>query len=168
MTKLIQLLSIKCSQLVWQLAISAVAGLVCFSSMLGVYFHLSRYLPSESDIYSKTGLYVRQKWERGPITSSLGSESLFCMATAFRFSYCTFEAESQTVTATLATFPRIWGDVDVVLEARSDKAVLLSSNLAAEQNIWKKQSIFDCYFYSILAAIFSFLTVRFFVKVSKE
>lgn len=132
--------------------------------MLGVYFHLSQYLPSESDIHSKTGLYVRYKRERGPITSSLGSESLFCMATAFRFSYCTFKAEPQTVTATLATFPRIWGDVDVVLEARSNQSVLLLSNLATKTNAWKKQSVFDCYFYSIFAAIFSFLSVRFFVE----
>lgn len=164
MIRFIKLIVSKSHLIGWQFAISAVAGLVCFASMFGVYFHLSRYLPSESDIYSKTGLYVRQKWERGPITSSLGSESLFCMATAFRFSYCTFEAEPQTVTVILATFPRIWGDVDVVLEARTDRAVLLSSNLATENNIWKKQSIFDCYYYSILAAIFSFLTVRFFVK----
>ncbi len=168
MTKSINLRTDKIHLIGWQFAISAVAGLVCFASMLGVYLHLSRHLPSESDIYSKTGIYARQKWERGPITSSLGSEPLFCMATAFRFSYCSFEAEPQTVTAMLATFPRIWGDVDVVLEARTDRAVLLSSNLAAEIHIWRKQSIFDCFYYSILIAIFSFLTVRFFLKNFKS
>jgi hypothetical protein len=152
-----------------QVAVAVFAALLCFISMYGIYLHLSKRLPDSTKIYQKTGLYVKKNWARGPPTASLGTETVFCLATAFRKNQCGIDGSGKTVTARLATFPNLWGDVPVVIDAKSDALVLSDFDLTKVISLWKSQSLFDCYLFSGLTAFFAFLGIRSLSKkISKE
>jgi hypothetical protein len=112
-----------------QAAVAALAALLCFVSMYSIYLHLSKRLPDGSKIYQKTGLYIKKNWARGESTASLGSGAPFCLVSAFSRGYCGFEGSGNIVTVSLTTFPRLWGDVDVVLDARTENKVLSDDGL---------------------------------------
>lgn len=143
-----------------QVAIAALAGLLCFFSMYAIYLHLSKRLPDGSKIYQKTGYYEKKNWSRGESTSTLGTSSVFCLATAFRANQCGMDGSGNTVTATLTSFPRLWGDVDVVIEAKTNNEVLSDFKLKKVLDSWRDQSITDCYWYSSIVFLFAFLGVR--------
>ena len=143
-----------------QIAFAASVGLICFLFMYAIVAYLSEQLPSGSQIHQKTGIYLKKTWVRGSSSSSLGTDPLFCVATAFRFGYCSFESNGKTVTASLSKFPRLWGDIDVVLEAKSDTEVLSSSGLEIKKALWKEDSLVDCFKYAAAIFLFSFLGIR--------
>ncbi len=64
------------------------------------------------------------------------------------------------VTISFTKFPNFWGDVDVVLIAKTDKEVLSNYAIDGRSSLWKQSSIFDCYFFSLTTFLFAFLGLR--------
>ncbi len=152
-----------------QAAVAALAALVCFLSMYSIYLYLSSQLPDGSKIYQKTGLYFKKNWERGPPTATLRTETIFCFSTAFRWNQCTMDISGSILTVSLAKYPNIWGDVEVVLQAKHDDKLVSYFTLEKLNSFWHQKSISDSYFYSSLVFLFVFLGIRHFGKqISKE
>jgi hypothetical protein len=148
---------------------AALAALICFVSMYGVYWHLSGRLPDGSQIHTTTGLYYKKNWERGEPTSYLDGKSIFCGISAFSRGACLFEGSGTTVTIESDRYPRLWGDVDVVVRAKSNQTVIYNEGTAKTSEYWKRKSIIDCVLYSFWAFVFTFLGLRGLNKqISKE
>lgn len=139
---------------------AAILAFLWFISMYGIYLHLSNRLPDGSKIYEKTGLYLKKNHSRGAPTSTIGSETSFCMVTAFIEGQCGFDGSGKTVTVTVTKFPSLSGDVDVVLTAVSNKEMLFDYGLEKWVALWRKQSLFQIYLFSFYAFVFAFLGLR--------
>lgn len=143
-----------------QASVAALAALVCFLSMYSIYLYLSSQLPDGSKTYEKTGLYIKKNWSRGEPTSTLSGNSIYCSVSTFARSACLFDGSGNTVTVVIDKFPRIWGDVDVVVTAKAEQILLYDFDTEKISAFWKEKSVYDCFFFSLYAFVFTFLGLK--------